>query len=213
MNNLHKTILAILLLMAATGCEKEKYVKPMSDAAYETVDRICGDYRLMYIDWTGEPVDLDGDGVAQESLLEECFAGKHLGRNVYDNTVTCTVEPVLSYKTTTYLQVPFFYGFYNPDAEYLYPCYYSLDTVLGELQVLEDGSLDIQISDYQGYSVSLDMLGDEDPIQDIAITWDSDGDLLVAGTTTFRDERTGKPVSGRATHRYHCVSTKEKKKR
>ena len=50
MNNLHKTILAILLLMAATGCEKEKYVKPMSDAAYETVDRICGDYRLMYID-------------------------------------------------------------------------------------------------------------------------------------------------------------------
>ena len=81
------------------------------------------------------------------------------------------------------------------------------------MQVLEDGSIDVQISDYHVYSISLDMLGDEDPIQDIAITWDADGDLLVAGTTTFRDERTGKLVSGRATHRYHCVSTKEKKKR
>ena len=56
------------------------------------------------------------------------------------------------------------------------------------------------------------MMNEEGAVRDITVTLEPDGDFLVAGTTCFRDERTGETVRGRATHRYHCVSTKEKKK-
>ena len=210
MNNLHKTILAILLLMAATGCGKEKYVKPMSDAAYETVDRICGDYRLMYIDWTGEPVDLDGDGVAQESLLEECLAGKHSGMSAYDRVVEWTVQPLYSYSETPILELfPFFHGDFTPGVES--SAYYSLNLIFGKMRVFEDGTLDVTMYDYQRV-IDGQVMNEEGAVRDITVTLEPDGDFLVAGTTCFRDERTGETVRGRATHRYHCVSTKEKKK-
>ena len=70
-----KPVMAIVLLMVVCGCVKEKYEKPMSDAAYATADRLCGVYRLVAMDWSGEPVALDGDGVALESLWEEKSSG------------------------------------------------------------------------------------------------------------------------------------------
>ncbi len=177
------TIFAILILVAATGCVKEKYVKPMSDAAYATADRVCGVYRLVAMDWSGEPVDLDGDGIAQESLWEECLAGEHLGLLVPENhIIEWTLRPIYSYDAHGNLGFPFFHGDYTPGVESL--SYYSLH--------LDD---------------------EECGIRDITVSWEPDGDFLVAGTTSFRDERTGKSIEGRETLRYHCVSTKEKKKR
>ncbi len=210
MNKLHKTILAILLLMAATGCGKEKYVKPMSDAAYATADRACGVFRLVSIDWTGEPVDLDGDGVAQASLLEECLAGKHSGMSSYDRVVEWTVQPLYSYSETPILELfPFFHGDFTPGVES--SAYYSLNLIFGKMRVFEDGTLDVTMYDYPE-GIGGKMTNEEGAIRDITVTLEPDGDFLVAGTTCFRDERTGETVRGRATHRYHCVSTKEKKK-
>jgi hypothetical protein len=210
MNNLHKTILAITLLMAAAGCEKEKYVKPMSDAAYATADRACGVFRLVSIDWTGEPVDLDGDGVAQASLLEECLAGKHSGMSSYDRVVEWTVQPLYSYSETPILELfPFFHGDFTPGVES--SAYYSLNLIFGKMRVFEDGTLDVTMYDYPE-GIGGKMTNEEGAIRDITVTLEPDGDFLVAGTTCFRDERTGETVRGRATHRYHCVSTKEKKK-
>jgi hypothetical protein len=210
MNKLHKTILAILLLMAATGCGKEKYVKPMSDAAYATADRACGVFRLVSIDWTGRPVDLDGDGVAQASLLEECLAGKHSGMSSYDRVVEWTVQPLYSYSETPILELfPFFHGDFTPGVES--SAYYSLNLIFGKMRVFEDGTLDVTMYDYPE-GIGGKMTNEEGAIRDITVTLEPDGDFLVAGTTSFRDERTGETVRGRATHRYHCVSTKEKKK-
>ena len=203
MNNLHKTILAILLLMATTGCEKEKYEKPMSDAAYEMIDRMCGMYRLISIDWTGEPVDLDGDGVAQESLLEECLSGVYDGET---NSRDWPIEPLYAYESERYFDLPFFHGDFTPGYESL--VYYSLNCISGKMRLLEDDTLEIEVVEY-----TWQLVEKEGAIHDIEITWEPDGDFLVAGTTCFRDERTGETVRGRATHRYHCVSTKEKKKR
>ena len=211
MNKLHKTILAILLLMAATGCGKEKYVKPMSDAAYATADRACGVFRLVSIDWTGAPVDLDGDGVAQESLLEECLAGKHTGMSAYDGVVEWTVQPLYSYSETPVLELfPFFHGDFTPGVES--SAYYSLSLIFGKMRVLDDGTLNVMMYDYQRGSGG-EVTNEEGAVRDITVTLEPDGDFLVAGTTSFRDDRTGETVRGRATHRYHCVSTKEKKKR
>ena len=185
-------------------------MKPMSDAAYATADRACGVFRLVSIGWTGEPVDLDGDGVAQESLLEECLAGKHSGMSAYDRVVEWTVQPLYSYSETPILELfPFFHGDFTPGVES--SAYYSLNLIFGKMRVFEDGTLDVTMYDYPE-GIGGKMTNEEGAIRDITVTLEPDGDFLVAGTTSFRDERTGETVRGRATHRYHCVSTKEKKK-
>ena len=118
MRGISKTILSFLLLMAAAGCGKEKYVKPMSDAAYATADRVCGVYRLVAMDWSGEPVDLDGDGVASESLWEECLAGEHLGLSVPENQIIeWTLRPIYSCRHPQSMGFPFFHGDYTPGVE------------------------------------------------------------------------------------------------
>jgi hypothetical protein len=212
MKNSNITIFAILLLVAATGCVKEKYVKPMSDAAYATADRVCGVYRLVAMDWSGEPVDLDGDGIAQESLWEECLAGEHLGLLVPENhIIEWTLRPIYSYDAPGNLGFPFFHGDYTPGVESL--SYYSLHLISGEMRIFEDGTLDLQVPAYQEESSHWGVDNEECAIRDITVSWEPDGDFLVAGTTSFRDERTGESIEGRETLRYHCVSTKEKKKR
>ena len=210
--NINKTIMAILFLLAAAGCEKEKYEKPMSDAAYATADRVCGVYRLVAMDWSGEPVDLDGDGIAKESLWEECLAGEHLGLIVPDNQVIeWTIPPIYSYSNSQILGFPFFHGDYTPGVESL--SYYSLHLITGKMWIREDGMLDLQVPAYQEESSHEGIDNEECAIRDITVSWEPDGDFLVAGTTSFRDERTGESIEGRETLRYHCVSTKEKKKR
>ena len=197
--------------MAAIGCKKEKYVKPMSEAAYATVDRACGVYRLMSMDWTGDPVDLDGDGVAQESLLEECLAGNYGGYFFQDDIIEWTLSPISMYKYEEQVFIPFFHGNYirgNNNTSY-----YSLSAIKGKIQILEDGTLDIQVPEYQLLGNSTTPDEEICAVRDITVSWEPDGDFLVAGTTLFRDERTGENVTGRETLRYHCVSTKEKKKR
>ena len=212
MKNSNITIFAILLLVAATGCVKEKYVKPMSDAAYATADRVCGVYRLVAMDWSGEPVDLDGDGIAQESLWEECLAGEHLGLLVPENhIIEWTLRPIYSCGHPRSMGFPFFHGDYPPGVETSY--YYSLHLITGEMQILEDGTLDLQVPAYQEETSHSGWVEAECAIRDITVSWEPDGDFLVAGTTFFRDERTGESIEGRETLRYHCVSTKEKKKR
>ena len=212
MKGFRKTILSFLLLMAAAGCGKEKYVKPMTDAAYATADRACGVYRLVAMDWSGEPVDLDGDGVASESLWEECLAGEHLGLSVPENQIIeWTLRPIYSCRHPQSMGFPFFHGDYTPGVESL--SYYSLHLISGEMQVFEDGTLDLQVPAYQEESSHWGVDNEECAIRDITVSWEPDGDFLVAGTTSFRDERTGESVEGRETLRYHCVSTKEKKKR
>ena len=201
--------MAIVLLMAVCGCVKEKYEKPMSDAAYATADRLCGVYRLVSMDWSGEPVDLDGDGVASESLWEECLSGTYMGLLVPENNIIeCELQPIYSCDKPHSLSFPFFHGDYTPGVESL--AYYSLGQISGKMQILEDGTLDLQVPAFQEVNSYLDA---ECSIRDITVSWEVDGDFLVAGTTSFRDERTGESIEGKETLRYHCVSTKEKKKR
>ncbi len=212
MKGFYKSILSFLLLIAAAGCGKEKYVKLMSDAAYATADRVCGVYRLVAMDWSGEPVDLDGDGVASESLWDECLAGEHLGLYVPENhIIEWTLLPIYSYDSPSRLGFPFFHGDYTPGIESMSS--YSIHLITGEMWVLEDGTLELQVPAYQEESSHLGEDEAECAIRDITVSWETDGDFLVAGTTFFLDERTGESVEGRETLRYHCVSTKEKKKR
>ena len=69
---------SLVLLLGMTGCS-EKYKIVMTGEAIATADRICGVYRLVEMDWTGGPMDLDGDGVALPTLWEECLSGPFMG--------------------------------------------------------------------------------------------------------------------------------------
>ena len=56
-----------------------KYERNMTEAAQLTADKVCGIYQAVEATWDGEPLDVNNDGVAKESFLEELLDGPYLG--------------------------------------------------------------------------------------------------------------------------------------
>jgi len=69
-----KCIMACVVALSLCACEKE-FSFAMSQEAMDAVDGLCGEYMITSLEWDGGPVDLDGDGIASESFLEECLGG------------------------------------------------------------------------------------------------------------------------------------------
>lgn len=211
MKYLKKTILAIIPLMAIPGCG-EKYEILMTDAAVATADRICGVYRLVDMQWTGGPMDLNGDGIALPSMLDECLSGEFMGiLPTETGEIETTVSPI-SYGSEQLPTMRFvmFQGDYTPGLQE--ETKYSAELLRGGYEIHPDGSYTLSMPTYEHCSRK-DPSSKVYGIQDIVVSWEPDGDFLVSGTTKFYDYLTGREVEGRETLRYHCISTKERKKR
>ena len=63
------------------GC-KQEYPYLRTQEALATMDKVCGVYELVSLEWDGGPVDLNGDGTALPGLLEEALSGEFLGYTV-----------------------------------------------------------------------------------------------------------------------------------
>lgn len=181
----------------------------MTDAAIATADRVCGVYRLVAMDWTGDPVDLDGDGIAR-SLWEECLSGDNLGVEIPETgEIDMTVNPIVYGQTwPTSFNFLMFQGDFTPGEE---RWIYSLVMVPSEYDILPDGTFSLYVpSEYRESQRMPDnkVFG----IRDISASWEADGDFLISGTTTFYDLLNKQSVEGRETLRFHCISTKERKK-
>ena len=203
---------------ALAGCEV-KYEKLMSDAAVATADRVCGVYRLTDASWDGAPLDLDCDGVASGSFMDECLKGDFLGWVLSDGENLDVHISAIQYgsERPVEMYLPFFHGDYSLSGQSapggtlgdgskvpLYSC----ESLKGSYSIREDGTLVLDFlssqrrSDWYPETAFCD-------VWDISVTWD----FILSGTTRFIDRISGNEVEGRETLRYHCISTKEKKKR
>ena len=210
-------------ISALAGCG-EKYEKLMTDAAIATADRVCGVYRLVDAVWDGAPLDLDEDGIASESFLEECLAGNHLGLVATEEGVTGRVHSITyGSDRPVEMYLPFFHGEYSLSGQSAPGAtlgdgskvpLYSCESLKGSYSIREDGTLVLDFLSSQRRSAWYPETAFCD-VWDISVTWDSDGDgdFILSGTTRFIDRISGNEVEGRETLRYHCISTKEKKKR
>lgn len=200
---------------ALAGCEV-KYEKLMSDAAVATADRVCGVYRLTDASWDGAPLDLDCDGVASGSFMDECLKGDFLGWVLSDGENLDVHIYAIQYgsEKPVKIYIPFFQGDYTLPLKQDGMPTYSLNSIDAEYSILEDGTLSIDCMSTQRHS-SHGPQGAFCDVWDIELTWDrdGDGDFILSGTTRFIDRISGNEVEGRETLRYHCISTKEKKKR
>lgn len=209
-----RTLIISAAVFAVAGCGV-KYEKLMTDEALATADRVCGVYHLVDITWDGERVDLDNDGVASESFLEECLSGDYLGYVMKDGVVECTVGAIeYGSQSPVKVYIPFFYGDYSLSGPYSDTYRYSLLGLSVSYSIEDDGTL---ILDYQPHQRSSSHSPESEfcDVFDISVIWDRDGngDFIVSGRTKFLDNLTGNEVEGCETIRYHCISTKEKKKR
>ena len=210
-NNMRKKnwlcLLPAFFMLAGCGI---KYERNMTEAAQLTADKVCGIYQAVEATWDGEPLDVNNDGVAKESFLEELLDGPYLGIQYDPSRLTTRVNPCYYSKSLTSVSFPFFKGCYSElylrSSIPLYTCesidiYYQID---------DDGLLTIQ-----DQFVYLRTAGehDHDQIQNVSIKWEADGYFIVSGQTGFYNFLTQRNTEGRATFRYHCISTKEKKQR
>ena len=207
---------SLVLLWGVTGCG-EKYKIEMTGEALATADRICGVYRLVEMDWTGGPVDLDGDEVALPSLWKECLSGPFMGVRIPETGEIDGKVSAVNYERViesgiqgSQLNFPFFQGDFDPGEE---GWKYSLIMVHGTYLIQDDGTVRLDLPGEVLESMRWDPPKEVYGIRDIVVSWEPDGDFLVSGTTVFYDCLENRSVEGRETLRYHCISTKERKQR
>ena len=184
------------------GC-KQEYPYLRTQEALATMDKVCGVYELVSLEWDGGPVDLNGDGTALPGLLEEALSGEFLGYTVGNldhetGRITGTVyAPAYDPEKNGYngsLR-------YSPDMEKVYVVEPS-----GELTLSYDREQ--QAGFHQGV-VTLP----ECAFSAVQVVWEESGDFRISAETAFYDYLSKRMVGGRETALYHCISTKVRETR
>lgn len=197
----NRFLIAAVLILAATSCAKDRRPQPpMGWTAQDAVDRICGVYRLDSVEWTGQPVDLNGDGYAA-SLMEELLGGQWLGIQA---DCEATVHPATKLNTPTDAPVRVYFGDFLDNGNGGYS--------LGELALYYSVNASGEISLTWNNSINTFFSGSADSHFRFAnVDVRIENDLLaVSVDTDYWDLATGTIVSGREILRYKCISTKQK---
>ena len=217
-----KRILSLLVLVLAVSCRQD-YPYLRTPEAVATMDRVCGVYQLVSLDWDGGPVDLNGDGIAGESLLEEALSGPFLGlTSCYDEQtgrLTGRVEAapynpalVTGDGKGLYTGTPMFFPLFMGDGPVQDGVRVSLHAVYAYYQVDPDGNLVLEYARTDDRSYC-DPRGAYAGMEGIALNWLENGDFRASAVVRFYDALQEKLVSGRETALYRCVSTKVRKER
>lgn len=215
---------AVVALVA--GC-KQEYPYLRTQEALATMDKVCGVYELVSLEWDGGPVDLNGDGTALPGLLEEALSGEFLGYTVGNldretGRITGTVyAPAYDPEKNGYngssgkypgteIMLPLFTGDYEEGTRWPYSlgaihAYYRVESS-GELTLAYDRKQ--QASFHQGV-VTLP----ECAFSAVQVVWEESGDFRISAETAFYDYLSKRMVGGRETALYRCISTKVRETR
>ena len=195
-------------LCVLSGCAI-KYERAMTEAAQLTADKVCGVYKAVEATWDGEPLDVNNDGIARESFMEELLKGEYLGLQYKEDELTTTVQPCYRSGSITSVAFPFFLGYYSDsDLRFSIPLY-TCDHIIIAYEINDEGVLTIK--DQYSY-IWLTGQKEHAKVENVSITWE-DGDFLISADTGFYNYLSQTFTEGRATFRYHCISTKEEKQR
>lgn len=217
--------LAAAVVLAA-GCEQD-YPYLRTPEALATMDKVCGVYEMVSLEWTGGPVDLNGDGTAMPGLLEEALSGEFLGYTV-DNLdrgtgrITGVVyAPAYDPEKTGYngssgkyagteIMLPLFMGDYEEGTRWPY----SLGAIHAYYCVEPSGELTLAYDREQKNSFHQDSTTlPECAFSAIRVVWEENGDFRISAETAFYDYLSKRMVGGRETALYHCISTKVRETR
>lgn len=199
-----RAIIISALIFAVISCTKDRNPQPpMGWTAQNAVDKFCGVYALESAEWDGAPLDLDGDGIANPSFLEELLSGTPLG---FQTSSYVIIYPAFKLNTPTQINAYLYYGDFNDNN----PGGYSLDVIQFYYNVNVEGNFSFILSGTTPDSHN-DATYDATYCRFDNISAGLEGDLFViSGDTDYFDFITLTAVSGRETFRYRCISTKQK---
>lgn len=215
---------AVVALVA--GC-KQDYPYLRTQEALATMDKVCGVYELVSLEWDGGPVDLNGDGTALPGLLEEALSGEFLGYTVGNldhetGRITGTVyAPAYDPEKNGYngssgkypgteIMLPLFMGDYEEGTRWPY----SLGAIHAYYRVEPSGELTLSYDREQqaGFHQGVVTLP-ECAFSAVQVVWEESGDFRISAETAFYDYLSKRMVGGRETALYHCISTKVRETR
>ena len=164
-----RAIIISALIFAVISCTKDRNPQPpMGWTAQNAVDKFCGVYALESAEWDGAPLDLDGDGIANPSFLEELLSGTPMGFQTSSHVI---IYPAFKLNTPTQINAYLYYGDFNDNN----PGGYSLDVIQFYYNVNVEGNFSFILSGTTLFVIS----GDTDYFDFITLT-------AVSGRETFR---------------------------
>ncbi len=187
-----------LTLMSLSACgEGVNY--DMTDAARASMDRLVGVYVLEGADWDGGSIDLDGDGVASESIYEELMKIPEVKEE------TCVrIDMREDYEAYARINVAIEDIYvHNGVSEGLW----SVRCFTPTFGVGTSGEYELDIDPNYGI---LDGISSWETSLFARMTVEVTGDesLSLSADTALLDRCTSQIVSGRLTYRFKCVSGK-----
>ena len=198
MNKINFAISLALTLMAAVACDKNKVVYDMTDAARAAMDRLVGEYELVGAEWDGAPVDLNGDGVASASIVDEL-------KEVPDLTdeIGIEIDMAAPYRTSVRISLLIEEIYLNTSI-----AFWNKSVFTPKFSVDSSGNYDLGIDPYYG------KVSDDGRCQGyfykMNVRLEGDDILYLSGYTVLRDDRSGQPVNGTLVYKFKCVSGKGK---
>ena len=182
-------LICVCLSGCLISCEKEKLL-PVD----ETAARIEGTYVLSEITWTGEPVDVNGDGVASTILYEEMMS---LPTNA-ENRFLAEVLPVSSdhQDGAIVIQLPI----QNVSATYdgRYPTAYMIGNTLPlRVKYWIDANGNLSVEPFKSFDVTpYELRVEIKSIHDGKVSFDRKNMLLFTADYTLYDHKAGQLCEG-----------------
>ena len=200
MKETYRWLASALTCMAVLSCGKDVNYD-MTDAARAAMDRIVGVYVLEGAEWDGGSIDLDGDGVASESIYDELVKIPEM------EETGVVIDMRQPYEVVARISVA---------VEEIYTSGDNVDALWNErtftplFGIEPSGEYDLRIDSDYGMSSEPDYWR-EACFQAMAVEVTGEDGLSLSADTAFLDNKTSEIRRGRITYRFKCISGKGRK--
>lgn len=200
---MRKCAWSLIALALAGACTIERPGPEMGWEMQAVQDAVVGQYELYAASWDGPALDVGGDGDVQGDFLSRLWDGLWAG--------SCTLGPSGRPTFTIYGLFPDLAYYPWSYASFLLPVFCQADEPYAAVRGDKKGLAYYRLTEIP---VRLFFLTDGSCQGETEIegqfSWEN-GEIVFSCDTSFYDHLTGQTVSGRATFRYLCVSSKQKK--
>ncbi|MCR5352057.1 MAG: hypothetical protein K6E35_06160 [Bacteroidales bacterium] len=193
-----KESLLIGLIALLSGCKKD-VLSPVD----QTADRIEGTFALTQISWEGTPVDLNGDGIANNNLYEELLSLPTNAQNQFQTDIRSYTQD----RREGVICIQFPIQNLSSTHDGRYPTGFMIGNTLSvdiRYQIDADGRLSVD------RFVSFDLPEDDlrieiRSIQDGIVSFNEKSDPRFTAKHTFYDRKSGQLINGTLTYHYSRV--------